>query len=47
MKKRTYKKIVVISTRVESIRLVKVHSYLRVRDGKKEKVRSHWRKVCN
>lgn len=45
MKRRTYKKIVVISARVEAIRLVKIHSYTRMRNGKEEKVRSHWRKV--
>lgn len=44
MKKRTKLKVVQISIRVEDLRLVKVNAYKRIRNGKLEKVRSHYRK---
>lgn len=46
MKKRIYLVLrVETSVRVEVIRLVKVKAYKRVRFGKVEKVRSHYRMV--
>ena len=44
MKRRTRPRIVRISTRVEVVRLVKVRSYKRIRKGKVERVRSHYRR---
>lgn len=44
IKKKTRPRIVRISTRVEVVRLVKVRSYKRVRNGKIERVKSHYRK---
>ena len=41
---RTYQEFVLVSIEVEIIRLVKVRSYKRVRFGKVEKVRSHYRR---
>ena len=41
---RTYQDFVLVSIEVEVIRLVKVRSYQRVRFGKVEKVRSHYRR---
>ena len=41
---RTYQEFVLVSIEVEVIRLVKVRSYKRVRFGKVEKVRSHYRR---
>lgn len=41
---RTYQDFVLVSIEVEVIRLVKVRSYKRVRFGKVEKVRSHYRR---
>ncbi len=46
MKKRTYLVLrIMTSIRVEVVRLVKVRAYRRIRFGKVEKVRSHYRKV--
>ena len=46
MKKRIYLELrVETSVRVEVIRLVKVKAYKRVRFGKVEKVKSHYRMV--
>ncbi len=46
MKKRIYLELrIETSVRVEVIRLVKVKAYKRVRFGKVEKVRSHYRMV--
>ncbi len=46
MKKRIYLDLrIETSVRVEVIRLVKVKAYKRVRFGKVEKVRSHYRMV--
>ncbi len=44
MKKRTHCKFVIISIRAEIIRLVRVKAYERIRFGKIEQVRSHFRK---
>ena len=44
MKKRTFHQIVCISIRVEVKRVVKVKAYKRIRRGKVEKVRTHYRK---
>ena len=44
MKKRTHCKFVIISIRVEVIRLVRIKAYKRKRFGKIERVRSHFRK---
>ena len=44
MKKRTQSQDVQISIRVEVAKLVKVKAYKRVRDGKVEKVRAHYRR---
>lgn len=44
MKKRTHCKFVIISIRVEVIRLVRIKAYKRIRFGKIEWVRSHFRK---
>ena len=41
MKKRTNCKFVIISIRVEIVRLVRVKAYKRTRFGKVERVRSH------
>lgn len=40
---RTIKFLAIVTIEVESIRLVKVRAYKRVRNGKIEKVRSHYR----
>ena len=46
MKKRTYLVLrIMTSIRVEVVRLIKVRAYKRIRFGKVEKVRSHYRKV--
>ncbi len=42
--KRKVKTVLQITTRVEVLKLVKVKSFTRVRNGKKEKVRSYYRK---
>ena len=42
--KRTMPRIVHITTRVVVVRLVKVRSYKRIRNGKVERVRSHYRR---
>ena len=44
MFKRTYLNVVLISIRVEQLRLVKVRAYTRVRNGKLERVNSYYRK---
>lgn len=44
MQKRTIRVEVWFTTEVDTPKLVKVKSYTRVRNGKKEKVRSHYRK---
>ena len=44
MKQRTHCKFVIISIRVEIVRLVRVKAYKRIRLGKVERVRSHFRK---
>ncbi len=41
---RKVKTVLQITTRVEVLKLVKVKSFTRVRNGKKEKVRSYYRK---
>lgn len=44
--KRTYLVLrIMTSIRVEVVRLIKVRAYKRIRFGKVEKVRSHYRKV--
>ena len=46
MKKRTYLVLrIMTSIRVKVVRLIKVRAYKRIRFGKVEKVRSHYRKV--
>ncbi len=46
MKKRTYLVLsIMASIRVEVVKLVKVRAYRRIRFGKVEKVKSHYRKV--
>lgn len=40
---RTIKFLAIVTIEVEIIRLVKVRAYMRVRNGKIEKVRSHYR----
>ena len=44
MKKRIYCKFVIISIRVEVIRLVRIRAYKRKRFGKIERVKSHFRR---
>ena len=44
MKPRTHCKAVLVSIRVEVKRAVKVKAYKRIRRGKVEKVRTHYRK---
>ncbi len=44
MNKRTERKVVRISIRVEAARLVKVKAHTRLRNGKIVKVRSHYRR---
>ena len=44
MKKRVSKLTVQATTRVVVLKLVRVRAYIRFRLGKKEKVRSHWRR---
>ena len=44
MKRRTVHRFVCISARVEVKRVVKVKAYKRIRRGKVEKVRTHYRK---
>ncbi len=44
MRKRTFHQFVCISVRVEVKRVVKVKAYERIRRGKVEKVRTHYRK---
>ena len=45
MKKRTKQRTIVrFSTRVEVVKLVKVRSYKRIRNGKVERVRCHYRR---
>ena len=43
MKRRTYCKFVIVSIRVEIVRLVRIKAYKRIRFGKIERVRSHFR----
>ena len=45
MSKRITNPIVKTTTIVVVLRLIKVRTYTRVRFGKKEKVRSHWRRL--
>ncbi len=46
MKKRIYLELrIETSVRVEVVRLVKIRAYKRIRFGKVEKVRSHYRMV--
>ena len=44
MKKRTQSQFVLISIRVEVTKLVKVKPFIRIRNGKIEKVKAHFRK---
>ncbi len=45
MKKRTKQRIIVqFSARVEVVKLVKIRRYKRIRKGKIERVRSHYRR---
>ena len=44
MKKRTYCILVIVSIRAEIVRLVRVRAYKRIRHGKIERVRSHFRR---
>ena len=44
MHRRTHRQIVSITIRVEMKRVVKVKAYKRIRRGKVEKVRTHYRK---
>ena len=44
MKKRTKRKDVHISIRVEVVRRTKVRAYKRIRNGKIEKVKAHYRR---
>lgn len=44
MKKRTIRKVVCISVRMEVVRRTKVRAYTRIRNGKIEKVKSHYRR---
>ncbi len=41
---RTYLRFVLISIRVDVVRIVRVHAYKRIRNGKIERVRSHYRR---
>jgi hypothetical protein len=42
--KRTYCKLVLTSIRVDVVRFVRVCAYTRIRNGKIERVRSHYRR---
>ena len=44
MKRKTRRKLVLYSIRMEVERLVKVKAYKRIRNGKIERVRSHYRR---
>ena len=44
MKKRTRQYIVHITTRVVVVKIVKIRSYKRIKNGKIERVRSHFRR---
>ena len=44
MNNRTYYYFVIVSIRVEIVRLVRIKSYRRIRFGKIERVRSHFRR---
>ena len=44
MTKRTDCRLVIVSIRVEIVRLVKIKAYKRMRFGKIERVRSHFRR---
>ena len=44
MKNRTKQYIVHIATRVVVVKIVKIRSYKRIRNGKIERVRSHYRR---
>lgn len=43
MNNRTYYYFVIVSIRVEIVRLVRIKAYKRIRFGKIERVRSHFR----
>ena len=45
MKRKTRRKLVLYSVRMEVERLVKVKAYKRVRNGRIERVSSHYRRV--
>ena len=44
MNNRTYYYFVIVSIRVEIVRLVRIKAYRRIRFGKIERVRSHFRR---
>lgn len=44
MNNRTYYCFVIVSIRVEIVRLVRIKAYKRIRFGKIERVRSHFRR---
>ena len=44
MKRKTRLKLVLYSTRMEIERIVKVKAYKRIRNGKIERVKSHYRR---
>ena len=44
MTKRTDCRLVIVSIRVEIVRLVRIKAYKRIRFGKIERVRSHFRR---
>ncbi|HIR34047.1 MAG TPA: hypothetical protein IAB85_07525 [Candidatus Coprenecus merdigallinarum] len=44
MNNRTYYYFVIVSIRVEIVRLVRIKAYKRIRFGKIERVRSHFRR---
>ena len=44
MKRKTRLKLVLYSTRMEIERIVKVEAYKRIRNGKIERVKSHYRR---
>ena len=44
MNNRTYYRFVIVSIRVEIVRLVRIKAYKRIRFGKIERVRSHFRR---
>ena len=44
LKRRTHARIVCISIRTEKVRLVRVKAFKRIRNGKVEKVKAHYRR---